>query len=158
MRQTNVLFLSNTSTTSGNKTYSRTETKTVLKYLPKILKQSDIKTQNIEKIIKVLKPAEEYLNTENENLQMDFRSTVEFVIETYGSSDIKNIASKYTNNHTGPCDCLTKIYSLINNRHMKSRITKIKRRLVDIENNMNISDNNSESVSEIEDQEVFYSW
>ena len=46
-------------------------------------------------------------------------------METYGSSDINNIASKYTTNQDGLRDCLTRAYSLIDNRHMKSRINKI---------------------------------
>lgn len=104
----------------------------------------------LTEITEKLEPALDFLNSNKVSLKMDANEMASFILETYGSSDIRNIASKYTSDLSSLDTCLTQIYSLIGNRHMKSRITKIKKHIKESETHFPISESGSESVDEFE--------
>lgn len=106
---------------------------------------------SMEEIILKLDLAKEYIDSKDNNLQMNLQSTANFIAETYGRRDIKDIAYNFTKDLIGLHEHLSSIYSYIKDRHMKSRITKIKKHLMTPVNMTTTSDSESESISEQEE-------
>ncbi|CAL1674575.1 unnamed protein product [Lasius platythorax] len=124
--------LSSDASTASNQEESK-DTNTQSDNIDKIRKtKKKAKRQQIASkmdITQQLQPAKEYLTTNEKKYSLNFNDFAEFLLNTYGNSNITEIAHKYTNDLTALNNMLTDTYGLISERNLKSRITRIKKYL-----------------------------
>ena len=79
-----------------------------------------------------------------EKFPLNFEQITSFLQVTWGKSDVYNIATTFTSDINSLIEMLSDIYSLLNDRSLKSRITRIKKRL----ENPTITESSEESTFE----------
>lgn len=98
---------------------------------PKTLSTSETRPKlNTIELEHNLQPVKEYISTSKTEYCLDFENFLSFMINTYGNSNITEIAQRYTNDLTALHNMLSDVYGHIQERHLKSRITKMKKRLL----------------------------
>lgn len=101
---------------------------------------------SISDITEKLEPAREHLLLNAQKYPLDFENISQFLSATHGKSDIIGVAQKYTADIPSLLNMLTEIYSFLQDRSIKSRITRIKNRIQDsitdevTNDNMNFTD------------------
>ena len=97
------------------------------------LKQASkkVKTINhtIEEVREKLEPAKKFIIDNSDNTSIDFDCISNFILDTYGNSDIKTVLTSYSFDQMNLYQYLTELNKFVSNRHMKSKVTKIRNKL-----------------------------
>lgn len=98
-------------------------------------KKTEFQLDNKINFVKLLEPAKEYLSSNVNKHPISYDKFLEFLEITYGKSkdNIMKIALTYTNDREALHNMLTDTYGYIDDRSLKSRITRIKKILINPE-------------------------
>ena len=114
-----------------NKAEGEPKNKKIIKKAKKSVGKSEESTAipSISEITEKLEPAREHLLHNAQKYPLDFENISQFLSATHGKSDIIDVAHKYTADIPSLINMLTEIYGFLQDRNIKSRITRIKNRI-----------------------------
>uniref|UniRef100_A0A6P7GW85 Uncharacterized protein LOC114347242 n=1 Tax=Diabrotica virgifera virgifera TaxID=50390 RepID=A0A6P7GW85_DIAVI len=100
-----------------------------IKKKKKIIKldKSTSETTNIESI---LQPVKQFIQDASPPYVLNYTQLLAFLEDVHGSSTPVELALEYTQDIHGLGHMLTEIYTMLNERAIKSRITRIKKKLL----------------------------
>ena len=105
------------------------ETETDLSQTKKKAKKDEFKPPTIEIITEKLNPVKEHIENNSEACILSFSKLCSFILEKHGESDILRISKNYTSDNIALINMLNEIYDYLTDRNIKSRITRIKKKL-----------------------------
>lgn len=143
--------LSVSSQASSTNTQKR-QTKAGLSAIHKRKKQ-EIKQCSITEIDTQLEAAKEYLSQNSNTYPINLENFKDFLLSSYGVTNLLELAKTYTENTNGLIMMLDDAYGHVNNRTLKSRITRIKKKLSNPKENDPIYDSTSASEESTDDFE-----
>jgi hypothetical protein len=117
-----------------------------LQQTPKKPKKS--KKVSTEDTNALLLPAKEHVESNRHRFPIDYETLLSFLVKTHGNPNTEMIANEFTTDIEALNNMLTEIYSHLKERSIKSRITRIKKRLSNPQ--LKVS---SEDISSLEGQE-----
>uniref|UniRef100_A0A6P7GDQ5 Uncharacterized protein LOC114341035 isoform X1 n=1 Tax=Diabrotica virgifera virgifera TaxID=50390 RepID=A0A6P7GDQ5_DIAVI len=95
---------------------------------PRVTK-SDTKTGETVSTESLIQPAKEFIGKALTLFELNYTEIVSFLDDVHGSPNPLSIAQEYTKNISALLTMLTEIYPKLENRRIKSRITRIKKKI-----------------------------
>lgn len=111
--------------------------------------------ESLTSIDDMLKPVEDYIKTKQPPRVLDYVQIRDFLENVWGSPDPRSVALLYTDKVSLLIDQLTEIYPLLTSRKMKARITRIKKKIQQKENEEDSSSNHCSDTDESSQQSSF---
>ena len=97
-------------------------------------------TSNFENILLDLEPARKYFNENSIEIPVNIEKISTFLSETYGKTDIKDIALKNKMNEPETIDLLKLMLDHINNKTLRARVIRVIKRLENSDDKTSASD------------------
>jgi NurA-like 5'-3' nuclease len=113
------------------------------------LKKSKQQVTTNSELVEHMLPAKEHILKNHLSFPLTYETLLDFLQKTHGNKNIAKIANDFTTDIPALERMLTEIYGHLEERSLKSRITRIKKRLL----NQHFT-TSSEDLSSIEDQVV----
>uniref|UniRef100_A0A6P7GFK5 Uncharacterized protein LOC114341811 n=1 Tax=Diabrotica virgifera virgifera TaxID=50390 RepID=A0A6P7GFK5_DIAVI len=95
---------------------------------PRVTK-SDTKSGETVSTESLIQPAKEFIDEASTQFELNYTELVSFLDDAHGSPNPLSIAQEYTKNITGLLTILTEIYPKLEDRRIKSRITRIRKKI-----------------------------
>lgn len=103
--------------------FPKPDLKTLKKY------KASIPSENQKTTEELMRPTKKLFDVEPPPFVLNYQQTIDFFENAYGSSDPLSIAHNYTTNLPALLDMITKLYPYFTERKMKTRCTKIKKKI-----------------------------
>ena len=95
-------------------------------------KNDDISPPTFDDFSTKLNPAKEFVENNSDDYILNFSQLCSFLLDTHGISDILSVSRNYTTDNLSLVKMLDDIYSYLTDRNIKSRITRIKNKLLNL--------------------------
>lgn len=94
----------------------------------KKLKKSD-SVESLTPVTDLILPAKNFIEKSPTPFVLDYDQLLDFLENVHGNSDPLSVAYLYTDDVTGLLDMMSKVYSHLTHRSIKSRITRLKKKI-----------------------------